>query len=337
MPISYADGRMELDHVEAFVAIVRRGGFTRAAATLHLSQPAISRRVHLLERELGAPLFERIRGGAVLTDAGRAFLPHAEALLASMRDGIDAVGALRGADRGVVTLAVVGTLASTSLTARLRRFRDSYPAIDLRVRTALSREVSELVRRGDATLGLRYDVDPHPDLVSTPVHDEPMVPVCSAHHRLAHARRVDAAALAGERWITFPLRPGPAREPYASALERGLAIVGVSASEIIPIDSLTAQKRMVEAGFGLALLQESSVNEELRAGTLCALRIPAMLVTIPVVLIHRRRAYLSGAAQALMAILASWPATSPSAGRPARRTRRSVAPAPRRRPGSRAR
>ncbi len=245
---------MELDHVEAFVAIVRRGGFTRAAATLHLSQPAISRRVHLLERELGAPLFERIRSGVILTDAGRAFLPHAETVLASMRDGIDAVGALRGADRGVVTLAVVGTLASTSLTARLRRFRDTCPAIDLRVRTALSREVSELVRRGDATLGLRYDADLHPDLVSMPVHDEPMVPVCSAHHRLAHARRVDAKALAGERWITFPLRPGPAREPYASALERGLAIVGASASEIIPIDSLTAQKRMVEAGFGLALL-----------------------------------------------------------------------------------
>ena len=51
---------MVLDHVEAFVAIVRRGGFTRASASLHLSQPAISRRVHLLEGELGAPLFERI-------------------------------------------------------------------------------------------------------------------------------------------------------------------------------------------------------------------------------------------------------------------------------------
>jgi len=108
---------MELDHVEAFVAIVRRGGFTRASAALHLSQPAISRRVHLLEGELGAPLFERIRGGAVLTEAGRAFLPHAEALLASMRDGVEAVGALRGADRGTVTLAVVGTLASTSACA----------------------------------------------------------------------------------------------------------------------------------------------------------------------------------------------------------------------------
>src|SRR5216684_28629 len=137
MPISYPDGSMELDHVEAFVAIVRRGGFTRASATLHLSQPAISRRVHLLERELGAPLFERIRSGAVLTDAGRAFLPHAEALLASMRDGVDAVGALRGTHRGAVMPAIVGTLASTTLTEQLRRFREAHPAVELRLRTAL--------------------------------------------------------------------------------------------------------------------------------------------------------------------------------------------------------
>src|ERR1041385_1448497 len=132
---------MELDHVEAFLAIVRRGGFTRASASLHLSQPAISRRIGLLERELGAPVFERVRSGVILTDAGRAFLPHAEALLASMRDGIDAVAALRGATRGAVTLAIVGTLASTGLTERLRRFREAYPMIDLRIRTALSAEI----------------------------------------------------------------------------------------------------------------------------------------------------------------------------------------------------
>jgi DNA-binding transcriptional LysR family regulator len=152
---------VEVDHVEAFVAIVRRGGFTPAARTLHLSQPAISRRVRLLEAELGAPVFERVRSGVVLTDAGRAFLPHAEALLASMRDGIEAVAALRGGDHGSVALAVVGTLASTSLTERLRRFRERHGGVDLRLRTALSAEVSGLVRRGDATLGLRYDADPH--------------------------------------------------------------------------------------------------------------------------------------------------------------------------------
>lgn len=298
---------MELDQVEAFVAIVQSGGFTRASATLHLSQPAVSRRVRLLEQEVGAPLFERLRRGVVLTDAGSAFLPHAEALLASMRDGIDAVRALRGTSRGAVTLAVVGTLASTRLTERLRQFREAYPGIDLRLRTALSAEVSALVLRGDAALGLRYDVDPNPGLVSSTIHQEPLVPVCSPRHRFAHMRRVPPQALTGERWIGFPPRPGAASEPYSSAIEQRLAACGLGASEIVPIDSLTAQKRMVEAGFGLALLPQSSVDEELRAGTLCALRVPAMRITIPVVLIHRQRAFQSGATRALTTMLAAWP------------------------------
>ena len=74
---------------------------------------------------------------------------------------------------------------------------------------------------------------------------------------------------------------------------------------------------MVEAGFGLALLPASSVDEELRAGTLRALPVPAMQATLPVVLIHRRRAYLSGAARQMIAELRAWPArrTTPPARR----------------------
>lgn len=216
----------------------------------------------------GAPLFERLGRGVVLTEAGRAFLPHAEALLASMRDGLEAVAALRGADRGALTLAVVGTLASTTLSERLRELREAYPGIDLRLRTALSAEVSALVLRGDAALGLRYEIDPHPDLASAVVHEERLIPVCSAHHRFARKRRVSPRELAGERWIGFPARPDVASEPYSSAFEGRLAACGLGGAEIVPIDSLTAQKRMVEAGFGLALLPESSVGEELRAGTL---------------------------------------------------------------------
>src|SRR5712691_10184277 len=107
---------VEIDQVEAFVAIVRGGGFTRAASILHLSPPAVSRRLDRLERELGAPVFERMRSGVILTEPGKTFLPHAESLLASMRDGIDSVRALDQVDRGTITLALVGTLASTTLT-----------------------------------------------------------------------------------------------------------------------------------------------------------------------------------------------------------------------------
>jgi len=288
---------------------VRQGGFTRASAILHLSQPAISRRIHLLEHELGAPLFERLQAGAVLTDAGEAFLPHAEGLLAAMRDGIEAVGALRSPDRGVVILAVVGTLASSPLTERLRRFREAHPRVDLRLRTALSPEVSELVLRGDVALGLRYGLDPNPHLACTKIHDEPMLAVCSPSHRLARKRKVEPEALAGERWITFPPRPGTPREPYLSTLEQRLAACGLGGAEILAIDSLTAQKRMVEAGFGLAILPESSVDEELRSGSLRVLKVPALKATIPVALIRRKRAFQSGATRALAELLADWPAT----------------------------
>ena len=298
---------VEIDQVAALVAVVRGGGFTRAAAALHLSQPAVSRRLNLLERELGAPLFDRIRSGAVLTEAGKAFLPHAEALLASMRDGVEAVRALEGTDRGAITLALVGTLASTSLTAALRGFREAHPRIQLRLRTALSDEVSALVRRGDATLGLRYGAGPHPELASVTIHDEPRLVVCSPRHRLARARTVDAAMLAEDAWIGFPSRPDGPAEPSMVSLRQCLAACGLGDPEVIAIDSLTAQKRMVEAGFGLALLPESSVDEELRMGTLRALRVPAMRVTIPVVMIHRRRAYLSGAARGLMAVFKAKP------------------------------
>src|SRR5215469_8356723 len=176
---------MELDHVEAFLAIARSGGFVRGSAALHLSQPATSRRIKLLEAELGAPLFDRLGRGVTLTQAGRAFLPHAQALLASMRDGVEAVNAVRGTGQGTVTLALVGTLASSGLTARLSGLRRAHPGLDLRLRTALSVEVSDLVLRGDADVGLRYGTDPDPGMMSIIIHNERLVPVCPPWYPLA--------------------------------------------------------------------------------------------------------------------------------------------------------
>ena len=211
-----------------------------------------------------------------------------------------------GAGHGTVTLALVGTLASSRLTARLSRLCRAHPGLDLRLRTALSAEVSALVLRGDAALGLRYGTDPDPGLLSVIIGHERLVPVCPPGHPLA-ADGTDAAALAGQRWLAFPSRPGAPGDPYAAALQQLLAAHGLGAAEILPIDSLTAQKRMAEAGFGLAILPESSLDEELRTGTLCAIDAPALTATIPVALIRRRNAFQTGAARALAAVLTDWP------------------------------
>ena len=109
-----------------------------------------------------------------------------------------------------------------------------------------------------------------------------------------------------------------------SALAQTLAAAGIDASDIVPIDSLTAQKRMVEAGFGLALLPASSIDEELRAGTLCALGVPALRITIAVVLIHRRRGFQSGATRALVSLLTDWERSDASTRRQTPQSRNSV-------------
>jgi DNA-binding transcriptional LysR family regulator len=167
--------------------------------------------------------------------------------------------------------------------------------------------VSALVLRGEAAVGLRYGTDPDPGLVSVVIHQERLVPVCPPGHPLAAGATDPAAALAGQRWIGFPPRSGASGDPYAAALQQLLAAQGLGDADILPIDSLTAQKRLAEAGFGLAILPESSLDEELRTGTLCAIEAPALTATIPVVLIRRRNAFQTGAARALTAALTDWP------------------------------
>ena len=291
-----------IDEIETFVSIARRGGFARAAESLHRSQPAISRRVEMLEQQLGTPLFERVRGGVILTEAGRALLPYAEAALAGLKDGAEAVRGLARGERGAVSVALVGTLASTRFAGMLRQFGQRHPSVKLELRTANSEEVSDLVRRGEATLGLRYFIDSDPGLVSEQVTEEALVLACSPDHRLAGRRVRDPGALVGERWVAFPPRRRR-REPFATALEHRLAAAGIEAAEIVRIDSLTAQKRLVEAGFGIALLIESSVQEELRLGSLEIIDAPALRGGVPVTLVRRRNGYLSGAAQSLVAVI----------------------------------
>jgi DNA-binding transcriptional LysR family regulator len=289
---------MSLDELETFLTIARLGGFGRAAEVLHRSQPAISRRIEMLEAELRAPLFERVRGGMLLTEAGRELLPYAERALAAVKDGADAVRSVARGDRGAVSLVLVGTLASTTLAERLRAFRAGHPAIRLSLRTARSAEVSEIVRRGEATIGLRYFADPDAGLACEQVGAETLVVICAPDHPLAGRRLRDAGKLAAERWVAFaPSRER--RETFATVVDERLRAAGLGAVETVHIDSLTAQKRFVEAGFGLALVVESAIDEERRSGAVGVIDVPALKGRFPVVLVRRRDGYLSGAAGTL--------------------------------------
>jgi DNA-binding transcriptional LysR family regulator len=131
--------------------------------------------------------------------------------------------------------------------------------------------------------------------------------VAAASHPLGDARRIAPARLREEAWVAFPPRRGAAVDPFGQVITRSLAAAGLDGAEIVVIDSLTAQKRLVEAGFGLALVPESSVREELALQTLRRLDVPALRPTIEVTLIHRKAAFLSPAARDLLDVLGTRP------------------------------
>jgi DNA-binding transcriptional LysR family regulator len=293
--------------LRTFVAIHHAGGFTHATRALHLSQPAISRRIALLEHEVGAPLFERAAGGVVLSQAGRALLPHAERALAALEDCRAAIRALQGGSAGPLALAAVGTLASTGLTAVLERFAKRHPGVELTLRTATSAQVSDLVRRGEATIGLRYLRDAAPDLVCHELAPERLVVVCGASHRLAGRRVASLADLRDEAWLAFPSAHdsrealgSAAREASADHVFAQFLVRGVASVRWTPVDSLTAQKRLIEAGFGLALLPESSIREERAGGSLATIAVKDLRAANPVFAIVRKGGYRSRAADDLL-------------------------------------
>jgi LysR family transcriptional regulator, cyn operon transcriptional activator len=295
---------MTVDELESFVCIATGSGFTTASRTLHRSQPAISRRIRQLESSLDAKLFERVGRRSVLTEAGRALLPHAEAALAAIRDAeraVRGVAATAEAPRSL-QLAMVGTLADSHIVDTLRAFRARHGDVGVELRTATSREVSGLVRRGEADLGLRYFTDPDPKLECIPLGAEELFVVVPAGHRIRARRVRDLGAFADEPWLAFP--PDP-RHPESSGqqLVSRLLAAGVSSPRITPVDSLTAQKRLVEAGLGIALLPGSSFREELRQRSVRTIAVDGLQAEQPVFAVRRRGGHRSPAAETFLALL----------------------------------
>lgn len=282
---------LDLDQLDAFIAISERGTVTAAARKLHRTQSAISRRLALLEDALGAQLFDRHGAKLALTDCGRAFLPFAERALAAVASGREAVQQQLAPGAGSVTIAIVGPLVETPLATALRALPRANS--NLTVLTASSADISRLVRRGDASLGVRYFDDQDAELAYVRLGTEHMCVVAAADHGPVRER---------ERWIGFPTTR-TAKDDLGRLLSQQLTAAGVKSPELMAVDSLSAQKRLVEVGLGIALLPESSVRDELARGTLVRVDMPRVSTTIDIHLVHRRESYLSPAAHDIIALL----------------------------------
>src|SRR5207302_1330509 len=165
---------MEIPQVEAFLAVGTFGGFRRAADALRLTQPAVSARIRGLEDSLGVRLFERSTHGMANTAADGARRPHAEQLLRAVALARQAVHGLRSASGGALQIAAVLSICTYLLPDVLKRFQTVDPKVLITIRSGHSKEVLEMVLRGEAEIGLARSLR-HPEVETLSLRADPLM------------------------------------------------------------------------------------------------------------------------------------------------------------------
>jgi DNA-binding transcriptional LysR family regulator len=274
---------MLLAQVEAFLEVVRLGNVSRAAEGLYVSQPTLTARLKNLEAELGERLFLRTGRGLRLTDAGRAFLPHAERAVRALRDGQVAIAELQRGEAGLLVVGAAPAVSTYVLPALLRRFLADAPGVRLAVRTGHSEEVLEMVLADDVQVGLVRALH-HPEVVSIPVYEDHLVLVVPRDHRFTGGGGIRLEDLDTEPLILFD-RTSSYHE-LTSALFRE---AGVLPNSVMELDNIEAAKKMVAAGLGVALLPHIAVTAEVASGSLAEVQVVgASPVRRQIVAIRRR-------------------------------------------------
>src|SRR5580692_5703868 len=153
-------GRMEIRHLQHFVALAQEGSFTRAARKVNIVQSGLSNSIRELEEELGSVLVERTTRKVALTETGMLFLQHARATLASLHGAVQAVRSQDGVVRGQLRLGILQSLGSyLELIPLLKQFRCAFPRVDVSVRALIIDTVPGMVRSGEIDLGFRAIID----------------------------------------------------------------------------------------------------------------------------------------------------------------------------------
>jgi DNA-binding transcriptional LysR family regulator len=281
-----------------FSAVVEHDGVVNASRALHLSQPAVSRAVRELEKQLGVSLLDRSSRRVRLTPDGAEVYAKARAVFAAERGLEQVVEELKGVARGVLRIAGSTTIATYVLPRIISEFAREHPAIEVRLSAVHTRIIVEMLRRYEVDVALAEAPVNEPEIEVVPWRTDHMVMIAGPTHRLASAPVVTPADLADELFVL--------REPESGTRQivtRALEAADIHVRRSMSIDGTEVIKQIVAGGLGLAVVSRFAVEEQLAHGRLVALRIPSLQVHRPFNRLALRGQPTSTAAQAFLALL----------------------------------
>ncbi len=285
---------MNINELHAFVTVADTSSFSAAAEQLHLTQPAVSKRVSTLERDLGTQLFDRISRKINLTEAGKALLPRARKMLLEMEDIRRSISNLTGTISGTLTMGTSHHVGLRRLPPALKRYSQEYPEVKLDIRFMDSELACTAVEHGDLELAIvTLPIQPRQNLATTKIWHDSLLFVAADNHPLTKKRRLQLSDLAG-----YPAVLAAKRTYTREIMEQALKPMGLSLEIGMATNYLETLKMMVKIGLGWGLLPATMIeNNDLQI-----LRVPSLDLSRSLGAVTHNNRTLSNAARAMIEI-----------------------------------
>jgi DNA-binding transcriptional LysR family regulator len=281
--------------LKTFLAVAEERSFSRAAAKVHRTQPAVSQAIRRLESDLGEQLFDRSSKSGTLTDAGKVLQNYGQRLVRLAEETESAMRELRDLRRGRVLIGA-NEAAIHTLLPLVARFRERYSEVAIDVRRVPARQIAVEVQQGSLDFGALTFHPTEPGLLEVPIGNDELVLLVPPAHPLAGRRQVTMEELAVEPVIAHN-DPSPARERVLRLFEQR----HISLKMVIALPSLEGIKRAVELKLGVALLPRRCAITEIANNRLVAMPVAGISRRRQVTLVCRR-AHRSHASDAFLAV-----------------------------------
>ena len=285
---------MDISELQVFLTVASERSFSRAAARLHRTQPAVSQAVKRLESELNERLFDRSSKGGQLTEAGKILLDYAQRLTRLKEEAEDAMRELQDLRRGHVLIGA-NEAAVHVLLPIIEQFRQDHPQARVEVSRRPARQIASEVLNRTLDFGVLTFPPRERGLQSISLGEDELVMLINQAHPLAKRRQVTMEEL-GRQTVIAHNDPSPARERVLRLYEQRHAPINIQ----VGLPSLDGIKRGVEMGLGVALLPRRCALSEIANGQLAAVKVPQLRLPRHVRLIYRRSGEMSHAAEAFL-------------------------------------
>ena len=248
---------MDLKNLRYFCAVVREGHFGRAAASLGMAQPPLSRQIQKLERDLGVSLLHRTQKKFEVTQAGLLLYERARRLLDGADQAQDDVRRVGNGEMGRLTIGFVPSNAFTILPPIVARFRTAYPAVELELRQMRNPAIVTALENGTLDIGLLRTPLSSRALQLMPLIREPFFALVPADHRLAARRATQLRQFAGEPFVMYSREGSPLI--HSRVMEMCLR-AGISPRIVQYADQIHTVAGFVAAGIGVAVAPSTVHN-----------------------------------------------------------------------------